>query len=85
MDPFHHHKYNQLHDRQYFDHRGLESRFYQSTLRPYPLDHYKQTSTIFKPFWSKRQKNPSTRSDFMENLYLGPLGAIGVCREGHVM
>ena len=31
------------------------------------------------------KKNPSSWSVFLENLYLGALGAIGMCRGGHVI
>ena len=36
-------------------------------------------------FWQNVKKNPSSWSDSLENLYLGALGAIGMCRGGHVI
>ena len=36
-------------------------------------------------FWQNVKKNPSSWSVFVENLYLGALGAIGMCRGGHVI
>ena len=36
-------------------------------------------------FWQNVNKNPSSWSDSLENLYLGALGGIGMCRGGHVI
>ena len=40
---------------------------------------------FFKIFLQNVKKNPSSWSDSLENLYLGALGAIGMCRGGHVI